>query len=394
MPQVTEPPSMVRTIMVVDDSPANLKLLEDLLRQESYEVIAFPRGRLALAAAAQTPPDLILLDINMPEMSGYEVCQHLKETPRLASIPVIFLSALDSTEDKVKGFQAGGVDYISKPFQFEEVHARVRTHLRLQRALAAERDLLEKTLRGAVETLWQLVQGASPSLALRSNSVRAITRWMTRNRDLQDPWQYDLASTLCLIGCLAVPNEVFEKAYKGHDLLSEEERMFRAHPNRAFRLLSKIPRLNGIAEMIRGQQRPEEAAYSTEQAKEGARMLHLALELDRRIYRGDAAAAALVALRYSGKFESSLLDALEGYSPPDAEFEVGRLPIRDLRPGMILENDVLSNQGTLILQKGTLLGETWIERLENFSKSVSAQRAFDVRIPKLAGHIPTINVRF
>jgi len=81
-------------IMIVDDNPANLKLLEDMLRQQRYEVRAFPRGRLALAAAHQEPPDLILLDINMPEMNGYEVCEQFKSSARLSGIPVIFISAL------------------------------------------------------------------------------------------------------------------------------------------------------------------------------------------------------------------------------------------------------------------------------------------------------------
>src|SRR4029077_3409492 len=116
---------VIPMIMVVDDNPANLKLLEDMLVQAGYGVRSFPRGRLALAAAAQNPPDLILLDINMPEMNGHEVCQRLKSVPQLADTPVIFLSALNETKDKVKAFQSGGVDYISKPFQFDEVHARV-----------------------------------------------------------------------------------------------------------------------------------------------------------------------------------------------------------------------------------------------------------------------------
>ncbi len=102
-----------------------------MLRQRGHEVCSFPRGRLALARAAQHPPDLILLDINMPEMNGYEVCERLKSGGETAEIPVIFLSALGETEDKVKAFHVGAVDYISKPFQFDEVHARVETHLKL-----------------------------------------------------------------------------------------------------------------------------------------------------------------------------------------------------------------------------------------------------------------------
>jgi putative two-component system response regulator len=119
-------------IIVVDDQPANLKLMEDMLRQEGYAVRSFPRGRLALAAAAQQPPDLILLDINMPEMDGFEVCKRLKADKLLAAIPVIFLSALNDTKDKVRGFRSGAVDFISKPFQFEEVQARIEAQLTLR----------------------------------------------------------------------------------------------------------------------------------------------------------------------------------------------------------------------------------------------------------------------
>ena len=118
--------------MVVDDNPTNLKLLEDMLLEHEYEVRSLPNGRLALEAAEQEPPDLILLDINMPEMNGYEVCERLKANVRLSGIPVIFLSALNETEDKVKGFRSGGVDYISKPFQFEEVKARVSAQVGLR----------------------------------------------------------------------------------------------------------------------------------------------------------------------------------------------------------------------------------------------------------------------
>src|SRR5690349_6214425 len=91
-------------IMIVDDNPANLKLLEDMLVQKGHEVRCFPLGRLALAAVAKKSPDLILLDINMPEMSGYEVCERLQSSKELSDIPVIFLSALNETQDKVKAF--------------------------------------------------------------------------------------------------------------------------------------------------------------------------------------------------------------------------------------------------------------------------------------------------
>jgi len=121
------------SVLMVDDTPANLELLSVMLKGRGYKVRAAVSGKLALQAARNDPPDLILLDISMPEMDGYEVCAKLKSEERLKDIPIIFLSALTETMDKVKAFGAGGVDYIIKPFQFEEVEARVEAHLELRR---------------------------------------------------------------------------------------------------------------------------------------------------------------------------------------------------------------------------------------------------------------------
>ncbi|MCY2991964.1 MAG: response regulator [Planctomycetota bacterium] len=133
-------------LMVVDDEPVNLRLLVGMLRERGYRVSAFPRGRLALAAAEQEPPDLILLDIIMPEMTGYQVCEQLKANPKLKDIPVMFMSALDEMMDKVRAFEVGGIDYIAKPYQLPEVETRVRTQVRLvtlERELARHRAQLD-----------------------------------------------------------------------------------------------------------------------------------------------------------------------------------------------------------------------------------------------------------
>ncbi|MDY7016019.1 MAG: response regulator, partial [Cyanobacteriota bacterium] len=120
------------SILVVDDTPANLRLLVGMLTQRGYEARPAISGKLALSGARTMPPDLILLDIMMPEMDGYEVCAQLKTDERTREIPVIFISALDETVDKVRAFRVGGVDYISKPFRKEEVLARVESQLRLR----------------------------------------------------------------------------------------------------------------------------------------------------------------------------------------------------------------------------------------------------------------------
>jgi signal transduction histidine kinase len=132
------------SILAVDDTPANLSLLVGLMKDLGYRLRPVPSGDLALRAAAAEPPDLILLDISMPGMDGYEVCARLKEDPQLREIPVIFLTAHTETQDKVRAFAAGGVDYVSKPFQAEEIRARVATHLALARQKRELRESYEQ----------------------------------------------------------------------------------------------------------------------------------------------------------------------------------------------------------------------------------------------------------
>ncbi|MDJ1183802.1 two-component system response regulator [Roseofilum casamattae] len=145
-----------RNILLVDDTPENLRLLSDLLSQQGYKVRSVMNGKTAIKAAIAKPPDLILLDINMPNMNGYEVCQELKKIPETQEIPVIFISALNEVFDKVKSFRVGGCDYIPKPFQLEEVLARVNHQLNLKAARLELRDLnaqLENRVRQRTQEL-------------------------------------------------------------------------------------------------------------------------------------------------------------------------------------------------------------------------------------------------
>jgi putative two-component system response regulator len=120
------------SILVVDDSPDNLRVMVTLLEQGGYVARPVTSGRRAIEAAVRDPPDLVLLDVRMPEMSGLEVCKWLKDDERLRSTPVIFISALASSQDKTEAFRAGALDYITRPFDALEVLARVRIHLRLR----------------------------------------------------------------------------------------------------------------------------------------------------------------------------------------------------------------------------------------------------------------------
>ncbi|MEG4393919.1 response regulator [Microcoleus sp. BROC3] len=151
-----QPGTALGNILVVDDTPENLRLLSTMLTHRGYAPRCVINGKMALRACNSNPPDLILLDIMMPEMNGYEVCQHLKSEAKTREIPVIFISAKDEVFDKVNAFAVGAVDYISKPFQFEEVLARIESHLtlrNLQKQLKQQNMLLQEEInsRLAVE---------------------------------------------------------------------------------------------------------------------------------------------------------------------------------------------------------------------------------------------------
>lgn len=239
------------TIMIVDDLPDNLQLLREMLQAENYRVLAFTSGRRALDRIHRTLPDLILLDITMPEMDGYEVCRALKEDVRVQDIPVLFISALNDTQDKVKAFSVGAVDYITKPFQFEEVKMRVRTHLSL-RALQVQieahnerlEDLVEDKVTEILEsqvativTLSQLAESRDDHTGRHIERTRLFCRVLAEELRRHPAYASQIndhfvktiqhAAALHDIGKVAIPDHILLKPGK---LTEEEFTVMKRHP--------------------------------------------------------------------------------------------------------------------------------------------------------------------
>jgi len=181
------------TILIIDDNPANLGVLSSCLEEAGFETMVAIDGKSGLNIARDGQPDLILLDVLMPGMDGFEACRFMKEDERTREIPVIFMTALTETENEVAGFEAGGVDYITKPFQVEEVLARVKTHLALlliQKRLKArnvqllreigKRQKVEKELRKARAELEERVEACTAEL--REANTRLTTEIDERKR--------------------------------------------------------------------------------------------------------------------------------------------------------------------------------------------------------------------
>lgn len=248
-------------ILIVDDTLENLDILSEMLKLKGYTVRPVTSGRQALDTAMISPPDIILLDINMPDKNGYEVCELLKSNEKLSKIPVIFISALNETLDKVKAFSVGGVDYISKPFQYEEVLARVDTHLKidnLQKELEKHNLNLEEMVKEKIKELYESQMATIQALAEVAESrdddtgkhldrvqiyCRMIAIELSKNekyRDIINASYIDnifFASPLHDIGKVAIPDRILLKPGK---LTPDEFEIMKTHTTLGAKTLESV----------------------------------------------------------------------------------------------------------------------------------------------------------
>ena len=265
------------SILVIDDNPDNLSVLCGMLEAVGYRVRPALSGALALRSVQSALPDLILLDIRMPEMDGYEVCRRLKANPATQEVPIIFISALQDPEDKVNAFKSGGVDYVVKPFQVDEVLARVTTHITLhstrqalERAYAEmeatvearTRELLQareaqfrateklqRSLEQTIESIALALEKRDPYTAGHQKSVSQLAVAIATKMGLA-PEQIDgirLGSLVHDIGKIYIPAEILNRPGK---LSATEFGLIRSHPEVGYDILKGVEFPWPVAEMV------------------------------------------------------------------------------------------------------------------------------------------------
>jgi response regulator RpfG family c-di-GMP phosphodiesterase len=250
-------------ILAVDDTPASLKLLTDILKEDGYEVRSAINGELALHAAIRNPPDLVLLDIRMPDMDGYEVCQRLKAHPATLKVPVIFVSAVSETDEKVQGFDLGAVDFVTKPYQRSELLARVRTHMELNRlrssleVLVAERSgeliesekKLKSNLLDSISAIASIVEMRDPYTAGHQRRVADIAVAIGKELQLSENLVegIHLAGIVHDVGKIKVPAEILSKPGR---LTANEFNLIKEHSQTGYDILKSIDYPWTIAEII------------------------------------------------------------------------------------------------------------------------------------------------
>lgn len=250
-------------ILVVDDTHANLKLLMDILTAYGYKVRPAMDGKQALEAVAMRQPDLILLDIKMPGIDGYEVCRRLKNNIETCEIPVIFISAMDALGDRVKGFELGGVDYITKPFQREEVLVRVKTHTQLRKMQTGLEDLVnERTqdlqnaaqrmrtiLLQTIKAFAMTIEKRDPYTAGHQKRVAelavAIAKEMGLDEDTIEGIR--LGAMIHDIGKIYAPSEILNRPGKLSDL---EFQLIQTHSEVGYEIVKDVSFPWPVADMI------------------------------------------------------------------------------------------------------------------------------------------------
>lgn len=364
-----------KKILIVDDSPEAIEVLGNaLLKHYKCQVALTGEKAINLLNTTKVLPDLILLDVMMPGMDGYEVCKRIKMDARLKEIPIVFISALNETFDKVKAFETGGVDYITKPFQREEIMARVSTHLEIAQSRKEIKDLYTKTLQGTLSAINDMLAIANPEVSKISNSMRLYADLIMKELSIKDSWDLKLACLLSGIGMLA---EAIKK---------KEERGFTDNINSTFdinkanealslstQVIKNIPKLERVVKIINISMSPlDETNRNTPVSNINRDILkgHILRVLINYFYKIKHEENYILVLKQMRNdqeefYLQQILDALNKVQNSLSISHISEVKINELKPKMILAKDICSLEGKVLLKAGYELSESLIAVLKN-----------------------------
>lgn len=351
------------SILIIDDMPENLQYLSRLLNMRNYQVRALPNAKLAMQSIFSHPPDLVLLDIVMPEVNGYDVCRLLKSNETTKDIPVIFISGVGSTESIIKGFQSGGVDYITKPFRNEEVYARIENQMQLKRKTDELEELLSKTLKGSIQAILDILAFVDPDAYRKANQCSKAMDHVIDHLKLEEPWKFHIAAMMSTLGTFSISKFKIEHddIKVGHDNRVEEIET-------ASYLISKLPQLENITEMLLQSSLTSDYSKEFSQltlSEQGGLLLRIIDDVYELIKDDNKIDWIKVEItrRYE-QIDSSTLYSIVDVLVKSKNENVEKLKVTQLRPGMVLAENVTTKENVKLLSEGTELSFNIIHLLE------------------------------
>lgn len=364
-------------ILIVDDSPLMIDVLRNILPKTIKRQIAL-NGIFALKLLKNSVdlPDLILLDILMPGLDGYEVCKEIKADSRLKEIPVIFISGLDETFDKVKAFQVGAIDFITKPFQKEEVIARINTHLEVSNSKKVVAKLYSETIQGIMGAMSDMLALANPQVARVSNSMKTYSEKVMQELGIKDTWDLKSACVLSGLGMLSgdmkgSQNSCVENP-KISDINSEIDQAYHSL-NLSNEIIQKIPKFDAITKIIEKSMAPLDQKYWEIPAKDlepavlKGQILRILIYYIYRFQKEKNHIGIIEEMKNSEEefYTREILEVLAKIQKDLIESEVLNLTMDELLPKMILVEDLYCPDGRMMLKSGFELSNEMIMLIKN-----------------------------
>ncbi len=359
-------------ILIVDDEASSLKLLSRMLQNKGFHVRTLPNGELALKSIENHLPDILLLDVGLPGIDGFEVCRRVKQMKKGSNLPVIFISAYDDSEHIEKGYKSGAVDFIRKPFSKFEVYQKINLHLNSTQYENELEILLTETVLGSIRSLLDILGFMNPDLYSRSNRLARLMCRMVESLSLENAWLYETAALLIHLDEIIYSTEVQKETdtYTG----TTDESVIRSRPHIS-EIMDSVPRMNSVAAMMDGKlshnllDERYEVDFNTLSVENKGRILIKLLTRYEALLINDIEYKMIKHfLEKEFRQHINLVERLISILEEEEEVRIRKVKISDLMSGDLIHADIRTQEGILLIGSGTQLTANLLSMLRKYSR--------------------------
>ena len=377
-----------KNVLIVDDNEENRYVLEIICKSLGYSTSSVENGQKAIEFLQKSTPILILLDLVMPVMDGFETLKRVRENKKTQSLPIIMVSSVDETESVLKCLQKGADDYITKPFEPDILKVRMENTLSKYFYLQMEKELLEKTFSGSLKVLSDILSSVSPTLFGKSLRTRRICKWVAEDLNLNDIWEIEVSAMFSMIGCITFPSETISKIVEGKTLVALEKILNENHPYVGYKLLSNIPRLQNVAINVYFQNKtrlnstiPPEILEKVKEVPLNAKILYAANEYDFIASRSSIQSDIITYLKKC-EIEDVVRNSLEKYVLIENGKIEKKIKLIDLQPGMIFASDLMTENNHRVASKWMEVNLALLDVIKLVHSKVPIIEPISVFVPK------------